>query len=76
MSNTNDSKKRHAAHRREIRFFRAIFLTSVLSQTEGGDFIHRIFKRLLNFCFFLQSLVSYRQRTEVHDFRDGLKKSC
>ena len=47
MSNTNDSKKRHVAHRREIRFFRAMFLTSVLSQTEGGDSIHRIFKRLL-----------------------------
>ena len=46
-SNTNDSKKRHVAHRREIRFFRAMFLTSVLSQTEGGDSIHRIFKRLL-----------------------------
>ena len=45
-SNTNDSKKRHVAHRREIRFFRAMFLTSVLSQTEGGDSIHRIFKRL------------------------------
>ena len=39
-------KKRHVAHRREIRFFRAMFLTSVLSQTEGGDSIHRIFKRL------------------------------
>ena len=39
-------KKRHVAHRREIRFFRAMFLTSVLSQTEGGDTIHRIFKRL------------------------------
>ena len=39
-------KKRHAAHRREIRFFRAMFLISVLSQTEGGDSIHRIFKRL------------------------------
>ena len=37
-------KKRHVAHRREIRFFRAMFLTSVLSQTEGGDTIHRIFK--------------------------------
>jgi len=47
MSNTNDSKKRHVAHRREIRFFRAIFLTSVLSQTEDDDSIHRIFKRLL-----------------------------
>ncbi len=41
-------KKRHVAHRREIRFFRAIFLTSILSQTEGGDSIHRIFKRLHN----------------------------
>ena len=39
-------KKRHVAHRREIRFFRAMFLISVLSQTEGGDSIHRIFKRL------------------------------
>jgi hypothetical protein len=46
MSNTNGSKKRHAAHRREIRFFRVIFLISVLSQTEGGNSIHRIFKRL------------------------------
>ena len=39
-------KKRYVAHRREIRFFRAIFLTSVLAQTEGSDSIHRIFKRL------------------------------
>jgi len=47
MNDTNGSKKRHVAHRRGIRFFRAIVLTSVLSQTEGGDSIHRIFKRLL-----------------------------
>lgn len=40
-------KKRHVAYRREIRFFRAMFLISVLSQTEGGDSIHRIFKHLL-----------------------------
>ena len=43
MSDTNGLKKRHVAHRREIRFFRAMFLTSVLSQTEGGNSIHRIF---------------------------------
>ena len=39
-------KKQHAAHRREIRFFRVMFLISVLSQTEAGDSIHRIFKHL------------------------------
>ena len=65
MSDTNGSKKRHVAHRREIRFFRAMFLTSVLSQTEGGDSIHRIFKRLLSFLSLRNKLLFEYSRDKI-----------
>ena len=68
-------KKRHFAHRREIRFFRAIVLTSVLSQTEGGDSIHRIFKRLHYLRYYLVEATSHVKEEHCSEFATYYKKN-